>query len=77
MTPALEKADLYGGAHPAIRTGARPHLQKMTELADRGFFIYSEQAPAKDRKTEAKMPGARRTQEAYSHGGTGGSSAEK
>jgi len=50
------------GRPSAIRTGARPHLQKMTELADRGFFIYSEQAPAKDRKTEAKMqePGERK-----------------
>ncbi len=35
-----------------------PHLQKMTELADRVFCIYSEQAPAKGRKAEAKMPGA-------------------
>ena len=56
---------------------AGPLLQKMTELADRGFFIYREQAPSKGRKAEAKMPGAQRTQEAYSHGGTGGSSAEK
>ena len=35
-----------------------PHLQKMTELADRVFCIYSEQAPAKGRKAEARMPGA-------------------
>jgi hypothetical protein len=39
----------------------------MTELADREFCIYSEQAPAKGRKAEAKMPGfrRRRTQAAY------------
>ena len=43
-----------------------PHLQKMTELADRVFCIYSEQAPAKGRKAEAKMPGAQATLEAYS-----------
>ena len=42
------------------------HLQKMTELADRVFCIYSEQAPAKCRKIEAKTPGAQRTLEAYS-----------
>ena len=43
-----------------------PHLQKLTELADRVFCIYGEQAPAKTRKAEAKMPGAQRTLEAYS-----------
>ena len=44
-----------------------PHLQKITELDDRVFCIYSEQAPAKGRKAEAKMPpGAQRTLEAYS-----------
>ena len=43
-----------------------PHLQKLTELADRVFCIYSEQAPAKGRKAEAKMPGAQATLEAYS-----------
>ena len=43
-----------------------PHLQKMTELADRVFCIYNEQAPAKGRKAEAKMPGAQATLEAYS-----------
>jgi len=43
-----------------------PRLQKMTELADRVFCIYSEQAPAKGRKTEAKMPGDQRTRDAYS-----------
>jgi len=30
------------------------------------FCIYSEQAPAKGRKAEARMPGAQRTLEAYS-----------
>jgi len=30
------------------------------------FCIYSEQAPAKGRKAEAKMPGEQRTLEAYS-----------
>jgi hypothetical protein len=34
-----------------------PPLQKMTKLADRVFCIYGEQAPAKGRKAEAKMPG--------------------
>jgi hypothetical protein len=35
-------------------------------MADRGFCIYNEQAPVKDRKAEAKMPGEQRTLEAYS-----------
>jgi DNA polymerase I len=39
-----------------------PHLQKLTELADRVFCIYGEQAGQR----EAKMPGAQRTLEAYS-----------
>jgi hypothetical protein len=39
-----------------------PHLQKLTELADRVFCFYSEQAPQR----EAKMPGAQATLEAYS-----------
>ena len=44
-----------------------PHLQKMTELADRFFCIYSEQDPAKGKKAEAKMPpGEQATLEAYS-----------
>jgi hypothetical protein len=44
-----------------------PHLQKMTELADRVFCIYEERAdPAKARKAEARMPGAQATLEAYS-----------
>ena len=43
-----------------------PHLQKMMELADRVFCIYSEQAPAKGRKAEAKMSGAQATLEVYS-----------
>jgi DNA polymerase I len=43
-----------------------PHLSKMTELADRVFCIYSEQAPSKGRKAEAKMPGDQRTLEVYS-----------
>jgi len=44
-----------------------PHLQKIAGLADRVFCIYnSEQAPARGRKTEAKMPAAQRTLEAYS-----------
>jgi len=38
----------------------------MMELADRVFCIYSEQAPSKGRKAEAKMPGAQATLEAYS-----------
>jgi hypothetical protein len=39
----------------------------MTELADRVFCIYSELAPAKSRKAEAKMPpGEQRTLETYS-----------
>jgi hypothetical protein len=43
-----------------------PHLQKIAELANRVFCIYGEQAPAKGRKAEARMPGAQRTLEAYS-----------
>ena len=43
-----------------------PHRQKMTEMADRMFCIYCEQAPAKGRKAEAKMTGAQATLEAYS-----------
>jgi hypothetical protein len=44
-----------------------PQLQKLTELADRVFCIYGEQAPAKGRaKAEAKMPGDQRTLETYS-----------
>jgi hypothetical protein len=43
-----------------------PQLQKMTELADRVFCIYSEQALAKGRKAGAKMPGAQAALEAYS-----------
>jgi hypothetical protein len=46
-----------------------PHLQKMTELADRVFCIYEgEKAPVKGR---AKMPGDQATLEAYSWGGRG------
>jgi hypothetical protein len=41
-----------------------PHLQKITELADRVFCIYEgEKTPAKGR---AKMPGDQATLEAYS-----------
>jgi hypothetical protein len=41
-----------------------PHLQKMTELDDRGFCIYErEKALVKGR---AKMPGDQATLEAYS-----------
>lgn len=42
-----------------------PHLQKMTEMADRVFYIYSEQAKGRA-KAEAKTVGAQRTLEAYS-----------
>ncbi len=38
-----------------------PHLQKLTELADRVFCIYSKQAAQR----EAKMPGAQRTLERW------------
>jgi DNA polymerase I len=42
-----------------------PHRQKIAELADRVFCIYSE--PAKGRtKAEARTPGAKATLEAYS-----------
>jgi DNA polymerase I len=41
-----------------------PHLQKLVELADRVFCIYSE--PVKNKKAEARIPGAQRTLEAYS-----------
>jgi DNA polymerase I len=40
-----------------------PHLQKLTELADRVFCIYSE--PVKSKKAESRMPGAQRTLEAF------------
>ena len=44
-----------------------PHLEKMTELADRVFCIYNEPAGAKGRgKAEARMAGEQRTLEAYS-----------
>jgi hypothetical protein len=44
-----------------------PHLQKITELADRVFCIYGEPAAAKGRgKAEARMPGDQKTLEAYS-----------
>ena len=44
-----------------------PHLEKITELADRVFCIYSEPAGAKGRgKAEARMAGEQRTLEAYS-----------
>jgi DNA polymerase I len=44
-----------------------PHLQKITELADRVFCIYNEPAAVKGRgKAEAKMPEAQKTLEAYS-----------
>jgi len=44
-----------------------PHLQKLTELADRVFCIYEKRAaPAKAGKAEAKTPGAQATLEAYS-----------
>jgi len=60
---------LSGGAprfhiHTALCACVRPHLQKMTELADRVFCIYEgEKAPVKGR---AKMPGDQATLEAYS-----------
>jgi len=44
-----------------------PHLEKMTELADRVFCINNEPAAAKGRgKAEARMAGEQRTLEAYS-----------
>ena len=44
-----------------------PHLEKITELADRVFCIYSEPAGAKGRgKAEARMAGEQRTLEVYS-----------
>jgi hypothetical protein len=43
-----------------------PHLQKLTELADRMFCIYGEQAPVKGRKAQPKMPREQRTRDAYS-----------
>jgi DNA polymerase I len=46
---------------PALDT----HLQKMTELADRVFCFYGEQARGRG-KAEARMPGAQKTLEAYS-----------
>jgi len=44
-----------------------PHLEKMTELADRVFCIYNEPAEAKGQgKAKARMAGEQRTLEAYS-----------
>jgi hypothetical protein len=45
-----------------------PHLEKMTELADRVFCFYEgQQAPARGRaKAEIKMPGSQATLEAFS-----------
>jgi hypothetical protein len=59
---AIKKKSSYLLYAPALY----PHLQKLIELADRVFCIYNEQAPAKGRKAEARMPGAQRTLEAYS-----------
>jgi hypothetical protein len=59
---AIKKKSSYLLFVPALD----PHLQKMAELADRVFCIYSEQASAKGQKAEAKMPEAQRTLEAYS-----------
>jgi hypothetical protein len=42
-----------------------PHLQKLTELADRVFCIYGERVKG-DAKAEARTPGAQKTLEAYS-----------
>ncbi len=55
------------GRTPSCSTRRRwTHLQKLTYLADRVFCIYCEQAPAKGRKAEEKMPIEQRTLEAYS-----------
>jgi len=62
----VSQADLQGGDYPAHAPALDPHLQKLTELADRVFCIYNEQAPAKGRKAGAKTPGAQRTLEACS-----------
>jgi hypothetical protein len=45
-----------------------PHLEKMTELADRVFCFYEmPKAPAKSRaKPEVKMPGSQATLEVFS-----------
>jgi hypothetical protein len=43
-----------------------PHLQKLTELADRVFCICIYSEPAKRKKAEARMPGVQRTREAFS-----------
>jgi DNA polymerase I len=44
-----------------------PHLQKITELADRVFCIYEERAALdKAQKADARIPGEQRTLEAYS-----------
>ena len=61
--PMLYEA--LGGDGPALAPALDPHLQKITELADRVFCIYSE--PARGcAKAEAKMPpGDQRTLEVY------------
>jgi hypothetical protein len=56
-----------GDNHPIANAPALDlHQQKMTELADRVFCVYSEQARGRAAKAEAKMPEAQATLEAYS-----------
>jgi hypothetical protein len=50
MTPDLEKTDLYGGHHLALRAGAGSSPAEDHRAGRLGFFIYIEQAPAKGRK---------------------------
>jgi hypothetical protein len=52
--------------HNSAVGSIRPsHLQKITELADRVFYIYGEQTRGRA-KSDVKMPGAQATLEAYS-----------
>gem|GEM_PF-5741914 len=56
-----KKPELQGGHYSALTPALDPHLQKMTELADRAFCIYSEQAPSKGRRPRRRCqePGER------------------
>jgi len=74
---AEKKMVEYQGPRPSGRPPGRPpscSTRRRATSACRSwpswltlvFCIYSEQAPAKGRKAEAKMPGEQRTLEAYS-----------
>jgi hypothetical protein len=61
-----KKPELQGGHYSALTPALDPHLQKMTELADRVVLHLQRAGSVQRQKAEAKMPGAQRTLEAYS-----------